>query len=726
MSVQIRTHQLADAAVTSAKIAELDAVIGYTAAHSLSNETDIVHKKYVDDIAAYGVTWKEPVKVFNMVDDTDGGGSPPTPGGSGEAYVVDNWGVGYNDGDIIEWQGTAWQVIVSNSGGEPPNGTRVLVSAFPAGSFASYANDFAVYNASTNAWVFITDVKDGDAVLINGDGGWYENRAYVYDDTTKWIQFAGVGIYTAGDGIDITGSEISAEPNTAYGIQVTVGGIGIKLATGTYGYPGLKFNDHALETGPLMVLAGDGIVVANTGVTVDTLEGSGIGVNAAGVYNRSKQPVSAMRVYDAVATAPGTPVTGVTYLATANGTWGGVAVNAGDFVIWTGTTWSVLVPGSGGYAAYGTRFVVHPNAADEFAPYQKQIMTVTTSNTNDPSYWIAVVPSSGDGVIISSSYGTGIEYVYAGATWTASPLLQTDGGLEIAEVSGAYAGLKVLVKNEGGLEIDSNGVYVKYADGLTIDGTSLEVKPGNYIKVNAAGVNVDETFPWHPPVHIVLLTTDADQGGSVPSNPLNGYCYIVDNWGGSYTDGDVYQYRSIGGGTWTKLYSTAGAGKPPTGLRAMIAPTALGTFSGHAKEIGWYDGTNWSFQQPDDGDQITVSASFGALTLVNVFWGNGAQYTYKADTEVWSVNITKFEEVSVTSWPAATVTWDLDVVPAQIGYDSLFSGSLAIYYNGQRLLRTASTGGGQGTYYMNDAADTVKFDFTPTTGSTLEAVIGRF
>lgn len=141
--------------------------------------THATSKNYVDSIAS---GTRAPVKVLKMIDDSDQGGSPPVAS-AGDAYVVNNWGVGYTDGDIVEYDGAAWVVIVSEGGtGEPPDGVRVIVSKspVPAGSFAGQANKIATYSTGTSTWSFTTP-QDGWMVVVAGDGGYYEGQIFVYD-----------------------------------------------------------------------------------------------------------------------------------------------------------------------------------------------------------------------------------------------------------------------------------------------------------------------------------------------------------------------------------------------------------------------------------------------------------------------------------------------------------------------------------------------------------------
>lgn len=676
MTVQIRTAQIADAQITAAKIAALDAVIGYTTTHTLSSDTDIVHKKYVDDIAAYGVTWKEPVAAIKLKSDATQAGSPPTAGSTGETWVVDTWGGGYNDGDIVEWDGAQWNIVVANSGGEPPDGTRMLViGTGAAGSFSGQENKYATYSSS--AWSFVAP-SDGDAVLSIADASVNANKGWVYDTgNTTWVQFAGSALYTAGDGILIQSNAIS-------------------------------------------VAAYDGITVDSNGVSVNAWDGGGIGVDAnGGVYNNKRYVVRSRQVYDAIATEP-TPVDGMTYLCTGAGTWGGVAVAVGDLVLYTTANgYQIQVTNSGGYVPADTWVCVSDSAIDEFSSYQGSIM-VATGTSNDPATWFEHVAAQGDILEVNATYGRGLEFVYLGS-WTPYPRLATttSSGLQTSE---SINGLAVLPKPNYGIAVDAQGVYVDKGDGLTITANKLAVKAGTGITVDTNGVSVSDAHSWPYAVHVANFITDAAQAGSPPGSPVTGGTYIVNTWGGGYTDGDVYTYA---GGGWVKLYDTGGSGNPPTNLRGTVSTVGAGSFSGHASDIAEWDGSQWNFTVAADRAVMTVASRLGSFTPTNEYFGDGGTLMYSESGDDWQALIMKWTEQSETSWPAATTTWDLNDVPAQIDKDNVLPGALAVYYNGQRLLKTAGSGGGQGTYYMADA-DTITFDFTPVTGSTMEAVIGRW
>lgn len=133
------------------------------------------------------------VKVMKLKDDSNMGGSPPGGPTTCDAYVVNNWGGGYTDGDIVEYNGSSWVVIVSGSGGFPPNGTKAVVHPSPAGSFAANALDIARYITGTG-WVFTTK-SNALSALVDENNSIEKGRIFVYDSLNGAWDEKGRAIY---------------------------------------------------------------------------------------------------------------------------------------------------------------------------------------------------------------------------------------------------------------------------------------------------------------------------------------------------------------------------------------------------------------------------------------------------------------------------------------------------------------------------------------------------
>lgn len=246
--------------------------------------TEATSKSYVDSLAS-GLTWKDPVELREVISDADQGGADPVGPSTGDAYVVNNWST-QTDGDIVEWSGSAWVVVVANSGGEPPDGTRVVVTdGTAAGSFATQEGEIATYDATGNSWSF-EDPADGWAVLIVGAGGVDENTAWVWDSTPgQWVQFSGAGQINAGAGLTKTGNTIDVGDGA--GILVNADSIEVELSATN---PGLEF-DAAGITGKLRakVDGAHGLILGASGIeieiddTPDTLDVDSDGLKVVGL-----------------------------------------------------------------------------------------------------------------------------------------------------------------------------------------------------------------------------------------------------------------------------------------------------------------------------------------------------------------------------------------------------------------------------------------------------------
>lgn len=184
--------------------------------------------------------WGTEVGISNGTD--AGTNDVPTAGSIGEAWVVNSWGTGYNDGDIVEWDGDSWNIVTANVGDEPPDGTHVIViESGAAGSFAGKAKYFAVYNAGTNTWTF-TAPASNDAVLIDGETSVYHTFGYVYDTTLGWVAFSGPASIPDATSASGGGTKGKVTFDSDKGLVVSAGVASVKLTAAGTGVGGLEFD----------------------------------------------------------------------------------------------------------------------------------------------------------------------------------------------------------------------------------------------------------------------------------------------------------------------------------------------------------------------------------------------------------------------------------------------------------------------------------------------------
>lgn len=120
--------------------------------------------------------------VLRIVDDSLV--TAPTLGLSdaGKAYEIATaggaWSV-FAAGDIVEWDGTAWNLVVANSGGNPPDDTRaVVVESGAAGSFSG--DEETVQVCSSGTWTTADTPVNGSRILIDGANSIYDGKYYDY------------------------------------------------------------------------------------------------------------------------------------------------------------------------------------------------------------------------------------------------------------------------------------------------------------------------------------------------------------------------------------------------------------------------------------------------------------------------------------------------------------------------------------------------------------------
>lgn len=419
--------------------------------------TEAASKAYVDSVAS-GLSWKEPTEVLKMKSDADNSGSPPTAGETGEAWVVNNWGGGYTDGDIVEWDGATWNVIVDEGGaGEPPDGTRVtVISSGGAGSFSGHENDIGTYDATGDSWSFY-DAVEGDAFLVIGDGSVYENLGYTFDGT-DWVQFTGAGQIIAGDGLLKTGNTLDVRAGD--GIHIASDYVAVELDASN---SGLEFTGSTPD-GTLGVLA-------NTAAGLD-IDASGVKVvleaDGAIVFDGTNGGLE----INLETTNPTLDISsnelGVKYSSTASG----LDQDANGLKVKVdGST--ILINGSGQIYAAGS---------DEATRIENDFTATETVVAGDPVYWDTTNNqfSKADAGVDAEAYVFGV--ARTGISASASGPIVSYGPCA-GVLSGATAGDVYYLADGGGLTTTVAGAGKRIIlVGWAINATDLWVQPIDYGK----------------------------------------------------------------------------------------------------------------------------------------------------------------------------------------------------------------------------------------------------
>lgn len=216
------------------------------------NSTDAATKYYVDN-AVTGLDWKTAVNVLANAN--------IALSGSGN-LVIDNY--------TIESTDVGYRVLLT---GQTTTGQNGIYDVVYSGS-----NYTLTRSADSNT---AEELKGASVFVLEGTlyGGsaWVQQNHYVADGGgglitgQNWIQFAGGGAYTAGDGLSLNGTEFNV--NIGNGIVFgTSNNLEVQIAGSSPGLSstpsGLTLN---LKTGGGLAQDGNGVYVATDGITNDML-----------------------------------------------------------------------------------------------------------------------------------------------------------------------------------------------------------------------------------------------------------------------------------------------------------------------------------------------------------------------------------------------------------------------------------------------------------------------
>lgn len=168
-----------------------------------------------------------PAQVLRIVDSTLVTAPTLLAADRGKAYVVAGTGGAWSTfgvGDIVEWDGTAWNLVLAAVELEPPDGTRVVVvEAGAAGAFATNENNVMQYTKKTITLVQValgyvncvpTDIGKPVVATGSGDTG---NLVSYNNSTRTWVvdPDTPADVFAPADVLAITGGTGAGTVDTA-------------------------------------------------------------------------------------------------------------------------------------------------------------------------------------------------------------------------------------------------------------------------------------------------------------------------------------------------------------------------------------------------------------------------------------------------------------------------------------------------------------------------------
>jgi hypothetical protein len=269
----------------------------------------VPNKSYVDS-AVSGLAWQDPVYVKEYVGNAAASVIEGLSPSAGDSYVVTTAdGAGALStatvGDVWEYSGSAWNLIIAGAGGFVPAGIRLLASIQTAliapltdatddGKIAEFSGSSNTPSLTTSlaGWAVLVTDQDADGDSI------YANYGYTYQGTVPtgaWVQFTGAGQINAGAGLAKSGNTINVG-DVNKGVQANANDLQVdasEVASNGLEQVSGAGNEHLLQVKSDVTTGGNVVAVDVTangvGLDVDDIDGTGLEADGSGALRLATQ-----------------------------------------------------------------------------------------------------------------------------------------------------------------------------------------------------------------------------------------------------------------------------------------------------------------------------------------------------------------------------------------------------------------------------------------------------